>query len=115
MNDDDYEDYEEDFLNTYGRPELPLEFVEPLARMLIARHRDEYEKMLAQHHIDALKQENSNLRREVADLKTMNPDGVNVTALSETVNRLATENERLSQVLEDHELKAALAEIAEKP
>lgn len=72
------------------------------ARQLIERHPKEYDDLVneaAQARIDSLQAEIATALREIAHLKSMNPDGVNAPALTATANALVTANDELTNTV----------------
>lgn len=65
---------------------------------LIQRHREEYDELTgraAEMRAEQLQREINDAVRELAHLRSMNPDGINVPALTGTANQLAAENDEL--------------------
>lgn len=68
------------------------------ARQLIERHQQEYDELTgaaAQARADQLQREITDALREIKHLRSMNPDGINAPALTETANGLVAINDEL--------------------
>jgi hypothetical protein len=65
---------------------------------LIDLHREEYDELTGQaaaERAEQLQRQMNAALRDLAQLKAMNPEGVNAPALTETANALALENDEL--------------------
>jgi hypothetical protein len=71
-------------------------------RALVERHREEYEELsgkAAADRIAQLERQVHDTLRAIETLRSANPDGVSVPALTQTANNLVKENDELRELI----------------
>jgi len=87
---EDPDDVDVEFAVDYEDRHIPLD--PDAVNMLVVKHRDEYdrifERLTFRRTLEMLEGRNEEQRREILRLRELNPDGVFVPALQQTLERL---------------------------